>query len=149
MENSIQKPWFWMEPDLVPLRPGWLDILQEEYNRCGKDVMGSVVPGMGHVNGTSIYPPNLFTMCPMLFSTPNGQWAFDMVMHNEIAHSLHDASHLMQHAWTMSGSTLSPHGGGELPSFMSPQSLGMLLPTAVTFHRVKDTSLIQRLRECR
>jgi hypothetical protein len=142
-------PWLWMEPDMIPLKTGWLNELQAEYDVCGMDCMGSVVPDLGWINGTSIYPANLADTCPNLMSIPDGHWAFDTVIHPEIVHRTYNAAHLMYHCWAQVGDTLIPYGSGQLPSFSSKKMLSQLPATAVTCHRVKDDSLIKLLRSLR
>lgn len=143
------RPWLWMEPDMVALKPEWLDVLQREYEMCGKPCMGPVVMDMNHANGTCIYCADLPNRCPRFMEFPDGHWAFDMVIKDELMPILHDASHLMQLAWCMAGNQLLPYGHGELPEFRHRGMLSQLWPSAVTFHRCKSTSLIDRLREQR
>lgn len=50
------RSWYWMEADAIPVRPGWLTFLNQRYNVCQRPMMGSIVRGMGHCNGTAIYP---------------------------------------------------------------------------------------------
>jgi len=141
------KPWLWMEPDMIPLKPEWLDVLQGEYEACGMDCMGSIVPDLGWINGTSVYPPNLASTCPNLMSTPDGHWAFDTVIHPEIVHRTHNAAHLLAHVWCQVNDTLLPYGSGQLPSFHNKRMLAQIPHAAMTLHRVKDDSLIRLLRE--
>lgn len=42
--NKPDRPWLWMEPDLLPVKPAWLDALYDEYDRARKPFMGCVVP---------------------------------------------------------------------------------------------------------
>lgn len=139
-------PWFWCEPDLIPLKPEWLDVLQDEYSACGMDCMGAIVPDLGWINGTSIYPPNLAETCPVLMNTPDGHWAFDTVIHPEIVNRTHNCAHLMFHVWAQMSDLLLPYGSGQLPSFYHKGMLRQIPPTAMAVHRVKDASLINLLR---
>jgi hypothetical protein len=142
-------PWLWMEPDMIPLKRGWLDILQDEYDQCGTDCMGSVIHEMAHVNGTAIYPYNIASTCPNLMNMPDGHWAFDTIIKDEIMHRTYDAGHLMCHVWAMQGNILLPYGSGTIPTFPNKMSMRNIPPGACTLHRCKDTSLIERLREIR
>lgn len=148
---QINRPWLWMESDVVPLKPDWLQVIQQRYDRCGREFMGPIIPDMGHMNGTGVYPPNVPQLCPntikAMQSTDYGAW--DMTMKPEMIHRCHDCSDIFQHAWVERGGNLQPHGHGEHPTFRDRQSLRRLLPNAVLFHRSKDGTLIQRLREIR
>src|ERR1044071_9086241 len=63
---SYKWPWLWLEPDVVPLVPGWLDKLADEYANSPKRFLGNLVkgnqPGLPevHLTGVSIYPPDAF-----------------------------------------------------------------------------------------
>jgi len=144
--QSVRKPWLWFEADMVPLKRGWLDALQLAYQRGGKPFFGPVVPDMGHFNGTAVYPPNTFSMCPSLSVENNEAW--DTGMRDETRGKVFDASPYIQHAWTMANGRLQPHGSGDYPIFKTAEEVRrMILPTALTFHRDKSLSLIDRLTE--
>lgn len=144
--RSVNKPWLWFEADMVPLKRGWLDGLQAAYTRGGKPFFGPVVPGMGHFNGTAVYPPNTFSICPSLQIENNDAW--DTAMRDETRGKVFDASAYIQHAWTMANGRLQPHGSGDYPIFRTADEVRrMILPTALTFHRDKSLSLIDRLTE--
>lgn len=149
MQREVGRPWLWMEADMVPLKPGWLDSLQLLYRNCGKPFFGSIIPEMGHMNGTAFYPPETATWCPSIRKSEFD--AFDTGMRDEQrAAGVFDASNYMQHAWVMREGRCFPHGHGEVPSFRSTLDVtNNITPTALTFHRVKDTTLADRLREMR
>lgn len=148
--QTMRRPWLWMEPDTVPTTEGWLRTLQARYRQQQKPFMGPIVPHFGHMNGTGIYPWNTPTVCPRTMAeTAQSGWAWDMVMKPEMIHLCHDCSDLHQHAWVESEGTLQPYGDGVLPTFPTRQSLSRLQPSAVIFHRNKDLTLIDRLREAR
>lgn len=142
--QQMQRPWMWYESDFWATKRGWLERLQREYRSCGKLCMGSVVPNMGHINGTAIYPADAFTRFRSIHM--DDRQAFDMGMRDEMKGITHDASGLMQHVWVSDHGQLRPHGAGQLPNFREPGMIEQLLPTAVTFHRAKDTSLRDKLR---
>src|SRR5690348_15811307 len=39
----MPQPWLWIEPDVVPMRAGWIDALAKEYSEAGKPFMGDYV----------------------------------------------------------------------------------------------------------
>lgn len=138
-------PWFWFEPDVIPLKRGWLAALYAEYRRSGKKFMGSIVPEAGHCNGAAIYPADTPNLLPRTMMTHN-QLAWDVIMRPEMIHLCHNASHLMQHAWGRVNGRFH-HCIGEAPSFLMPSDLEEVNPNAVVLHRNKDGTLIDRLRE--
>jgi len=144
MENEIKTPWIWWEADMVALKPGFMSILQNAYERAGMAFFGPIVPQMGHMNGTAVYPPNTYSLCPSLRTQNND--AFDTGMNGE--QSLHraDASPLIYHVWCMDGGRFHPHGHGEVPHNITPAMLNQVPAQAVAFHRCKDDSIIRLLR---
>lgn len=147
MQHVAKRPWLWMEYDMIPLTPDWLRTLQDMYAMCGMPMMGSIVEGRGHCNGTSVYPANFPDIAPVTMSATNG--AFDTTMASETIHLTFDASALMQHIWGLQNG--QPHSWiGPAPSFKTQDQVRKWIsPGAVTMHRCKDGSLIDRLREMR
>jgi hypothetical protein len=148
--QAMRRPWLWMEPDAIPLRQDWLRILQVRYNQCGKPFMGPIVPHMEHMNGTAIYPTNALQLCRKTIDQilrAKHAVAWDYLMKFEVRHLCHDCSDIYQHAWAESNGQFIPFGGDICPSFPTKESLSRLNPTAVIFHRCKDQTLINRLRE--
>ncbi len=139
------KPWFWWEPDCVPLKREWIAVLQSRYDRCGKPFFGPIVRGPGHVNGTSVYPSNAASLLPQAMTTKE-RFGFDVIMKDEMIHLCADAGDLIHHAWVERGGVLHSHGAGEHPTFPNIESLNRISKKAVMFHRVKDSSLIRQLR---
>lgn len=137
------EPWFWFEADSCVLTYDWLDKLDTEYDRCGKAVMGAVVPHMGHTQGTAVYPADAFTRFPKTMACIND--AFDMVSKGEIGNDRHDASHLLFCVWTIENGRFSPVGGGHVPSNITAAMARTIPKTAVYFHRTKDNSLCELL----
>ena len=138
-------PWLWLEADANPLCSGWLDAIAAKYARCGKAFFGPIVEGRGHMNGVGIYPADTPKRCPKAMACTDV--AFDYVMRPEMIHDCYDASRDIQHCWGIVGG--KPHAtDGNAAHFSSQTDLANWLdPNAVLFHRCKDGSLIDRLRE--
>ena len=137
-------PWFWFEADSVALTPDWIESIDDEYQGCGKSWMGAVVKGMGHMNGVGIYPCDAAFRMPAAMSCTNLAW--DYVCKNEIERDLHDASHLIQHCWTLVNGEPIETGGGELPArFTAEQCSRWIRKGAAVFHRSKDASIVELL----
>jgi hypothetical protein len=146
--EQIGRSWLWCEPDMIPLKPNWLTVLQNEYDRCGKPFMGSMVVGimpMNHLNGTAIYPPNTPALLPVTMATLDNAW--DIQMAPEMMHLAHDADNIMHHLWGIVSGVFHPLTG-EFPTFPRGSPLLNQIPrTAVVLHRSKDGTLIDRLSE--
>jgi hypothetical protein len=139
----FNRPWLWLEPDAIPVKPDWLTVLQREYLRAGRKFMGAVVPMMGHMNGVGIYPPNTPTIIPRGMRATSGAWDTDM--RDEMIDKCHDAGHLIQHCWGISNGCAHPFNG-DAPHFKNEHDLKRwLMRETVLFHRCKDGSLIDQL----
>lgn len=135
-------PWLFMEADAVFLRPDALAIMEAEYGRGGKDFMGARVKGMGHFNGVAVYAANTPELLPEALDVPPHQ-AWDMVMDRSL---FHDASHLIQHVWCISGSKWLECGSGSVPGRMTVvMAQRNIRKDAVLLHRWKDDSLLKLL----
>lgn len=138
-------PWLWLEADAIPLKPDWIERLQREYAQAKKPFMGSKVQGMSHFNGTMIYPANTPQLIPRALTEKNGAW--DTNMAPEMAHLAHDAGHLMFHGWGVVRNKIHSFEGNA-PTFATVDDVRRWVPRqAVLFHRCKDGTLIDRLRE--
>lgn len=140
-------PWFWMEPDCIALRPGWLSAWNERYFTAGKPIMGFIVPQLGHCNGTAVYPYHFPTLSRRAMTCSDVAW--DGLMKPETIHMTAHAPDLMCHVWGIRNGKAMDFGGD--PAVFSTQANvdAWVNPTAVLFHRSKNTTLIERLRERR
>lgn len=138
-------PWFWMEPDCIALRPGWLTMWSERYFASGKPLMGFIVPQLGHCNGTAVYPANFPTLSRRAMTCSDVAW--DGLMKLETIHLTAHAPDLMCHVWGIRNGKAMDYGG-EPAVFASQANVdAWVCPQAVLFHRSKNTTLIERLRE--
>jgi hypothetical protein len=141
---GMNRPWLWMEADCVPLKPHWLQALQDEYDRCGKPFCGPLLV-VGHCNGTAIYPSDTPGRLPRTMSHTNNAW--DVECKDEMGANCY-GSKLWCLAWGVTNGKLDPMAGSELPSFTKGSPLLRQIPhDAAIFHRDKTGSLIERLRE--
>ncbi len=56
--HHTKTPWQWLEPDMIPLKPGAFDALEAEYLATAKPVLGTIIwPGekRAHVTGCALY----------------------------------------------------------------------------------------------
>lgn len=146
IRRFVQKPWLWLEPDVTPRKPGWMDAIAAEYERQGGGFLGCDVDVPGsrrHVSGIAVYPPNVLAACKRRFlnglngnADPSKCEAWDMYFAAEfLPHA--KFTKLIQHVqfWPQYP---------DAPTFK--ENGPEIHPEAVLFHRCKDGSLIERLR---
>jgi hypothetical protein len=134
-------PWLWMESDAIALRSTWLDELQQDYETCGADFIGPVVDHMGHLQGTSIYPPDTPIKMPGAMKAVDQ--AFDM--EGKVGHLAHDSNRFC-HVWSLVNRLPHHVGGGDIPVNITADEINRWLPReAVFLHRIKDLSVINLL----
>lgn len=144
---NLGRPWFWLESDCIPLKPGWMKRWQEEYDKCGKPMMGPIIKGRGWANGTSVYPANFPDLSPGAMEATEHAW--DWRMEKDTIHLTHDANHLFCHVWGVIDGKAHP-SEGPAPTFPTQREVDRYIDhNAILFHRTKDGSLIDRLRERR
>lgn len=142
--EAVGRSWLWAEPDFVPLKPDWIEVLQARYKQCGQPLMGSVVKGLGHMNGTGVYPSNFPSMSPKAMTAKGG--AFDTNMRDDTIAHTHDCSDLICHVWCTENGLPKPTGAGPTPTFKSKADVSRIItPGSVAFHRVKDFTLFDML----
>lgn len=142
-------PWLFLEPDAVPLGPSWLDAIDIHYRARGHAYMGSLVsctdprlPPL-HLAGVAVYPAWAHEeLAQLIYDTPGK--AFDLAVADKVVpKAIH--SDLFQHLWGEIGNP---------PTFAEKRipktntfDLAYLKPKAVLFHRSKDGTLINLLRQ--
>lgn len=150
--NKHKQPFLFWEPDAVPIRSRWLHDIDRDYKACGKAFMGHIVHGAIkansiHLNGVAVYPPNLHEYSTAIMIPPPGTaWdvagSFDGVVQN----ARH--SHLIMNVWEIDAKNRPVTHGGIVPSFPSQEVVDAVVDfEASLFHRNKDLSLVDRLRE--
>lgn len=142
---NAKRSWLFKEADMIALKPNWIEQLQEEYHSAGKLFMGSVVPTRNHCNGTAVFPFDVPARCPSAMKCIGE--AFDTAMAKEMMPHCHNAIHLMQHVWGLMNGEPHPTVGQPIHFDTIKQVHAWVDPKAVTFHRVKDASLINLLRK--
>lgn len=138
-----KSPWFFFEADAIALQPDWLEQLQNEYEQCGQDWMGSHVEGMRHANGSMIYPADAAQRMPKAMHCSDQAWDYHGA--EDYMGQCHN-SRRMVHVWTLVNRMACPVGGGELPANVTAAEISQWLPPgAVYLHRIKDDSLLRLL----
>jgi hypothetical protein len=145
------RAFLWIEPDVVPTRPGWLKDIERSYARAGKPFMGQIVKtdGMNGVppemmSGVAVYPGTASRVLLKYLQGPK-RVAWDVAAAKELLPLCKHTS-LIYNIW---GTKL--HCPRFVPDGAKPEGPYVFhrniipAPTAL-FHRCKDTSLIEILR---
>lgn len=145
----IKQPFLWLEPDAVPLCDGWLEYINEEYFSVGKPFMGSVNKDAkhpkGHLSGVAVYPPNSWNYFRGFLPSKE---PFDMVNQDEILANTYD-SKLIYNFWGQNDMPPTFKENLEKSDPENTLTLGSIPRTAVLYHRCKDQSLTNILRNNR
>lgn len=135
IEREACTPFFWCEPDCVPLVPDWLTKIEQAYQKGGKPFMGVIYDQpWPHLTGCAVYPPDYRKINPEALKADKQPW--DVVAPDTVMPLTHSTS-LIQHVWGK---------GKEPPTFNGDDSLSIISKDAVLFHRCKDDTLITALR---
>lgn len=131
-------PWLFLEPDVAPTQPGWLDAIAAEYKAGGRPFMLDVVQWMGstHPSGVGVYPARVCDYTHRMHELGNEPWDVffreDFLPHNHRGKCIQD------------NAAMKPD-----PDFSRPEAMSIIRPETRLFHRDKTGELIQRLREAR
>lgn len=150
IEENLPRPWWWNEPDCIPLSEGWLEFLEVDYYRSAKPFLGTVGDEvyvgnqLGRmVNGGAIYPHDTASRFQDFDFQSAVPW--DIWMSQRILGATHE-SPLIQHFFGQMhlAPTFRPlHVKGEPVNVFT---IEQIRPQAVVFHRNKDGTLINLLR---
>jgi hypothetical protein len=146
VEANYRIPWLWIEADAVPVKPSWMEVISGEYYKRGKSFFGPVVDERGHCNGVMVYPWNAASRLPRAMAATGLAW--DYVCFPDMQSDHATAEPYIQHVWGWHENRAHPHAGDAM-RFHNQSDLRWLKPEAALFHRAKDGSLIERLRERR
>jgi len=149
LDGRLKLPWLWLEPDAIPLKPGWLDAISKEYTASGKRYMGNVYvcnnPRLPNrlMSGIGVYPADAEK--EMIYFTKTSQ-AWDV----EAARFLTSVCHptkLIHHFWGIMGT--APTFAEKRTDTSPPNTftLNSIHKDAVIFHRNKDGTLLKLLNK--
>lgn len=140
VQERLKVPFFWMEPDATPMRSTWLDEIEAEYKSGRKAFMGAYVnipPHEPHMSGVAVYPAIVAEHSMDMMRAANIAWDYTG-RHDTIGKGKAHFTNLIQHEYRVHG---------ESPTFPTQESLKVIRPETAVFHRCKDGTLIERLRE--
>ncbi len=129
IQNDPGKPFFWLEPDAIPLKSTWMNDIEAEYLRAGKPFMGSFVRyenTKDHMSGVGIYR-QIDSHAPSYVLSH--EYAFDIVISDSVLPKAH-FTELIQHEWKTDPSKI----------------LEQIKPEAVIYHQDKTGVIIDHLR---
>lgn len=147
INECYRLPWFWFEPDCVPLKKGWLDALASAYAESPKRYMGYRVPkeelaqGQPHMAGPGIYPASAYPELKLYlqqgdhFDLAIAPYVLPRMVHTPLIH----------HFWGKQD--LAPVFKEQKDGAENTIVLEQIRPQAVLWHRCKDGSLIDLLRK--
>lgn len=150
--SEFKTHWFWWEADVVPLRKGWLQLLDEEYKRGQRPFAGYIVRGVvpsGHMNGVGIYPPKVSAYCPQAFLAQRMAWDVASGKYIVPQGLVHHIGNLYQHCWALKDCKECVNDSSfPSPSFSSWEQIEKVVDfRCAIFHRCKDGSLIDQIRK--
>lgn len=144
-EEKSPQPWFWIEPDAVPLRSTWVDEIEAEYLAAKKPFLADLVvtPTSTHNSGLGVYPGRVVEFTGrhsgrLLFMLENHSW--DVYFSPDFLPYTHHTDLIQDVFWQHYKPDIAPE-------FPDQASLSYLDPKACIFHRQKSGSLLARLRE--
>jgi hypothetical protein len=141
--SAQDNSWLWLEPDAIPTQADWLFALEDEYARGGKPFMGTIIGGMGHMNGVAIYPNNTAEYVPSAMTAISQPW--DTAMMNEVIPHVHRGNDFILHCRAVrDGRCVDEHGAP--PGFKTTRDLSVVEPQTRIFHPCKDGEIIKYLR---
>lgn len=143
--------WFWLEPDAIPIRTGWVDLLEMEWLglKHGQQFLGDFYDGnlqgkpRKFCSGVAVYSENAIDLLAP-FKEQVGAWD---VTAADVMLSKGAPSSMIQHFW---GEKDLPPTFSERRESNSPVNtftLWNIRPDTAVFHRNKDGTLINLLRK--
>ena len=136
--TETEEPFLWLEPDCVPLRADWLDAIERHYIESGKPFLGTTFErrGRNYLHSNAVYPAHVERYNHALLYAVRTPVESVAPLRTLIQTQL---TGLIQHVY------VGPDG--QPPTFPDVGSLDMLRSGAVLWHRCKDGTLIDRLKE--
>jgi hypothetical protein len=132
---TLKRPFLWMEPDAIPLKPTWVDDIENAYNEARKPFMGSLVEiagvmpnGVNHMSGVGVYHWDLHRLAPSIFN--NEKTAWDIASASNVINQMHDTK-LIQHDLVPTAKwrrdVVTPDLVNPLAVIYHPDKLGVLM----------------------
>ncbi len=129
------KPFLWLEPDCIPLKPGWIKAISKEYDNCGKPFLMPDMTGLSKwekASGNGVYSGIASQIIPREFE----HYTFDLWL-QENRSDMIARTRLIQHSYgvyELDVDRCQPH--------RFPRDSALIRPESVMFHRDKFQDLI-------
>ena len=135
------EPFFWLEPDSIPLCAGWLNKIESVYQDCHKQFMLSSDKNAPHdlIGGIGVYGPRTFEIVPKIIDGDMHGHGWDMYILKKQPNMV-CWSPLIQHSYGI----YDNNGIAEPHRF--PRDRSMIRNDAVIFHRDKYQDIIEYQR---
>lgn len=131
-------PFFWLEPDAIPLCAGWLDKIESEYLSSCKEFMLSCDknPPFDMIGGIGVYGPRTLEIIPKNIDGELHGHGWDTWMSKKVPNMI-AWSDLIQHSYGNYNSSgiASPH--------RFPAENNIIRNNSVIFHRDKNQDIIK------
>lgn len=136
------EPFFWLEPDSIPLCAGWLNKIESVYQDCHKQFMLSSDKNAPHdlIGGIGVYGPRTFEIVPKIIDGDMHGHGWDMYILKKQSNMI-CWSPLIHHSYGI----YNDHGIAEPHRF--PRDRSMIRNDAVIFHRDKYQDIIEYQRQ--
>lgn len=133
-------PWLWIEPDSCPTVSTWMNDFAAEYKAFAKPFLHELVttPTGQRNSGIGIYPARVRDYTDRLWQLSDTSW--DVLLSPDFIQHTHHTT-LIQDSFCMFGNPEI------VPTFPDVASLSFIRKGVALFHRCKDGSVIDRLRE--
>lgn len=151
IQCTTNEPFFWCEPDCVPMREGWLDDIEAEYGdilKTGKHFLADLIDHSAagpnfvpHASGICVYPKDLVHRAGEIFYNYENV-PFDIAAGPAI-HSQAKQSELIFHVWNQNEQGLAPFKDWSDVE----QKIFARRPKCALFHSDKTGTLLGLLRE--
>jgi hypothetical protein len=131
------EPFFWLEPDSIPLKAGWLKTIEKEYSLCCKQFMLSCDQNPPHdlIGGIGVYGPRTHEIIPKRIDGDMHGHGWDLWMFRKIPNMIH-WSPLIQHSYGVYDKW------GNAKSHEFPRDNSIIRKESVIFHRDKYQDII-------
>lgn len=134
-EKQIRQPFLYWQCDAIPLKKGWVQAIEKAHTEGGKPFSGPVHQAMQMMEAVAVYPWNFIEFSPQLGMLCRAA-SWDRVAREDILPHCHPINHLIQCVHDIDGFP---------PTFEGKESMKLLKPGAVLFHRNKDGTLAEQL----
>jgi hypothetical protein len=141
-QTMYGSPFFWLEPDSIPLRAGWLDEIEKQYIYSCKQFMLSSDKNAPYdiIGGIGVYGPRTKEIIPKDICGDLAGHGWDMWMLQNVSNMIF-WSPLIQHSYGI----YDKCGRAEPHKF--PRDRSLIRTEAVIFHRDKYQDIVEYQRK--